>query len=235
MKIPYIAALAALLLSTSAHAESYTAQKGIDIEKLRQQIEENQPAAKAAKEGVTASLTPAQKATVNEIEKYLTNLTTITADFMQASPEGDISTGKFYLQRPGKMRWQYNPPTPILMVARANTLTFYDYELKQVTNVPLDETLGGFLAQEHISFDGDVKLTNFEERPGAVSVTMIQTKRPKDGSLTLEFSLKPLQIRNMIITDATNQVTNVSLSNAKFGLKLDRSLFIFEAPGRRNR
>lgn len=176
-----------------------------------------------------------QKQTIDRIEEYLTNLTTIVSDFTQVAPNGDLTSGKFYLQRPGKMRWQYNPPTPILMVSNGSELVYFDYELEQVSHIPLDSTLIGFLAENPIRFDNKVGITGFEMQPGAIRITLAQAAKPGDGQLMLEFSDHPLLLRNMVVRDATNQVTTVSLNNAHFGLKLDESLFVFKDPrkGRR--
>lgn len=173
--------------------------------------------------------------TVDRVTAYLGGLSTIVADFMQIAPDGSLSSGKFYLKRPGKMRWQYNPPTPILMVANGTEFVYYDYDLEQVSYIPLDSALIGFLAQETVRFDDKVGITTIEEKEGAIRIGLAQRDKPDEGSLLLEFSDKPLLIRNMVVTDAANQTTTVSLANAKFGLALDKQLFVFMDPrkGRR--
>ena len=169
-------------------------------------------------------------ATLHKVEDYLSNLTTIISDFNQTAPDGTLTNGKFYLERPGKMRWQYNPPTPILMVANGSELVYYDIELEQVSHIPLDETLIGFLAQDKVTFDKKVGVVSFSMNAGVIRVTLAQREKPDDGQLLLEFSDKPLLLRNMVIRDATNQVTNVSLNNARFGIKIDSELFVFRDP-----
>ncbi|PZP84599.1 MAG: outer membrane lipoprotein carrier protein LolA, partial [Azospirillum brasilense] len=87
---------------------------------------------------------------IKRVEGYLTGLSTIVADFSQVAANGELSEGKFYLKRPGKMRWEYAPPTPILLVSNGKVITYYDAELDQVNYVPVDDTLAGFLAQDTI-------------------------------------------------------------------------------------
>lgn len=174
------------------------------------------------------ALSAAEKTRVAEVEKYLTGITTIVADFMQIAPDGSLVSGKFYLQRPGKMRWQYNPPTPILMVSDGSHLIFHDYELDQTSYIPLEDTLAGFLARKDMKFGGDVIITGLEEGPGSLRLTMVQRAKPKDGSLTLEFAAQPLQLRNMLVFDAAGQQTTVSLNNARYDTPLDKTLFTFE-------
>lgn len=178
--------------------------------------------------------TPAQvaehQATVDRVAVYLSGLSTIVSNFTQIAPDGSLTTGKFFLRRPGKMRWQYNPPTPVLMIANGSEFVYYDYDLQQVTYVPLDSALIAFLAQEKIRFDEKVGIISFEEKDSAIRIGLAQRDKPDEGQLLLEFSDKPLLIRNMVVTDASGQVTTVALSNAKFGIKLDKSLFVFKDP-----
>ncbi len=175
------------------------------------------------------------QATIERIEGYLSGLTTVVSDFTQIAPDGSLTGGKFYMQRPGKMRWQYNPPTPVLMVTNGSEFVYYDYELEQVSYIPLDSTLLGFLAKKVIRFNDQVGIIELSEKPGVIRVTLAQVEKPSDGQLTLEFSDKPLQIKNMVVRDATNQVTTVSLNNATFGQKLDKELFIFRDPRKRHK
>lgn len=172
---------------------------------------------------------------LTRLRNYLQTITTLTADFTQTAPDGSLSTGKFYLQRPGKMRWEYAPPTPVLIVSNGSELVYYDSELEQVSTVPLSSTLGGFLAEEEISFTGAVGVEEFSDKDSIVRITLSQREKPDEGKLTLEFSDKPLQLRNMITQDAAGNVTYVALSEIKIGNKLNRELFIFRDPRKKRR
>ncbi len=167
---------------------------------------------------------------LQRIERYLTGLTSIKSDFIQVAPSGDVTTGKFYLQRPGKLRMEYDPPTPILLVTNGSSLVYFDKELKQVTTIPLTGTLIGFLARKEVTFDSSVKIVNFTRKPGSLRVTLVEADHPRDGLLTLEFSDGPLKLRNMVVTDAGGQITTVSLNNARYGEALDPGLFVFHDP-----
>ena len=173
------------------------------------------------------------KKTITRVQDYLSGLTTIASEFIQVAPDGKLSSGKFFLERPGRMRWQYNPPTPILMVANGSDMVYYDYELEQISHIPMDSTLIGFLAQEKIRFDNNVGIISFKEGAGTIRIGVAQRSKPTDGQLVLELSDKPLLIRNMVVTDANGQVTTVSLNNANFGAKIDKNLFDFRDPRQR--
>ena len=170
-------------------------------------------------------------ATSARVESYLTSLTTVTADFNQVNPDGSLAAGKFYLKRPGKMRWAYAPPTPILLLSDGKRVIYYDSELDQVTYIGMDDTLAGFLAQKVITLDSaTTRLTKLETLPGLIRATMVQKTKPDEGSLTLEFSDNPLALRQMSIVDATGQTTHVQLQNATFGAPVDDKLFLFQGP-----
>ncbi len=175
------------------------------------------------------------KYTTQRIERYLSGITTIVSDFTQVAPDGSLANGKFYMQRPGKMRWQYNPPTPVLMVSSGTELVYYDYELEQVSHIPLDGSLISFLGRDKITFGGNVGITQFENEANAIRIEVAQTAKPSEGRLMLEFSDKPLTLRNMVVTDATGQVTTVALQNAQFGVKIDPELFVFTDPRKKRR
>lgn len=173
----------------------------------------------------------ANEATLARVETYLNSLTTIESKFVQIAPDGSLSSGQFFLKRPGKMRWQYEPPVPVLIIANRGTLTYYDYELKQVSNISLDDTLAGFLAKDTIRFDPKViKILDVNDTDSVIRIRLTQADKPEEGELTLELSDSPLQLRNMTIKDASGQETNVSLTNARFGLALENKLFIFRDP-----
>ncbi len=224
MRIPSF--VAALLLTSFAGAACAMTQGPLDSA--------NKPdlSKGAADKQVSEVKTDADRAMdIASIEAYLSGINSIVANFTQTSADGSKGTGKFFLKRPGKMRWQYAPPTPILLVSDGKVVTYYDAGLDQVTYIGVDNTLAGFLARKDITLDSDsTRVTKFSHHNGVISVTIVQTKKPADGSLTLEFDDKPLLIKDMIATDATGNATTVKLADAQFGPVLDDKLFVFEDP-----
>jgi len=176
------------------------------------------------------SLTPTDHQTITRVEYYLSDIHSISSQFIQVAPNGDVSTGKFYLQRPGKLRMEYNPPTPVLMVTSGGDIVYYDTELDQISRISLDSTLVGFLARDQVKFDNSVVITKLEHANNSLRISLIQTRRPKDGMLTLEFADAPLTLRNMVVTDSSGQVTTVSLNNARFNMPLPGDIFVFKDP-----
>lgn len=197
---------------------------------LASELIEHPLATAAPAKASSAKLVSADKAQLSRIEHYLESIQTISASFIQVSPDGSLANGKFYLQRPGKLRMEYAPPVPVLVVTNHGNIVYYDSELDQITNVSLDSTLVGFLARDKIRFDDKVTVTHFERAAQRISISLVQAERANDGAMTLEFSDNPLMLRNIIITDSSGQSTTVSLANARVNEKLPADLFIFKDP-----
>ena len=177
-----------------------------------------------------AQLTAEDRQDLQRIETYLNGIKTLSADFLQISQQGGIAKGKFYLSRPGKMRFEYEPPTPILMVADGNFLVYYDSMLKQTSHLPLSTTPVSLLVREQIRMSGDVTVTGIERGPGTLRVTLRQTKEPDQGAITLVFSDQPLQLLQWSVLDPQGQNTRVSLNNMRTDVRLSNDLFRFSDP-----
>ena len=177
------------------------------------------------------SLTAQDKADLARVETYLNGLRTLKARFTQVAPDGAISQGLAWIQRPGRMRFQYDPPSPLLLVAGHGLVVYYDRELEQTTNIPIGETPLGILLRDDLSLSGgDVKVVRVERLPGQLQVTVLRSATPADGTLTLIFSDPPLVLRQWIVVDAQRQVTRVSLNDIEVGGSFDQDMFSFINP-----
>jgi len=177
-----------------------------------------------------ANLTPQDKADLARIEQYFDNVHTMQSKFVQFSDNGGMAAGKVYMSRPGKLRFEYDPPTKLLLVANSGILAYYDLALQQESNVPLSATPLNILLNEKVSLMGPVTVTKFEREAGTIRVTLQQTKDPSQGALTLIFQDKPLQLKQWIVLDAQNISTKVTLIDPQFGPRLDGKLFSFINP-----
>jgi outer membrane lipoprotein-sorting protein len=140
-------------------------------------------------------------------------------------------SGEFYLRRPGQLRFEYTPPSPILIVATGRQLIFYDAELEQVTYLPLSATPLAFLIADRFSFDrDDIEITRIQRDPGVISVSIVDPDNPGEGEITLIFSDGPLALRQWRVVDAQGKTTTVALSEIRTNLELDDALFRFVDP-----
>ena len=178
-------------------------------------------------------LTQAQKAELRRVEDYLNGLKTLQARFIQVSQRGQVAEGDLYLQRPGRVRFEYDPPVPILIVSSGLVLYYFDKELEQTTQVFVRATPVGILVREKLSFSEDVTVSHFVKRAGAIRITMQRTGDPDEGAITLVFSDRPLRLRQWVVLDAQGRQTSVTLTNVRTGLPLDPKLFRFDVPEER--
>lgn len=168
---------------------------------------------------------------IAQLQQYLNSITTLKAHFVQVAPNGAISQGTAWLDRPGRMRFQYDPPSPLLLVAGHGLFVFHDSSLDQTSNVPLGATPLGILLADNIRLTGgNVTVTDLRNLPGEIMATLVWNAHPTDGSLTLVFTTDPLTLRQWTVTDATTQRTTVTLSNIELGGKFDQDLFQFVNP-----
>ena len=181
--------------------------------------------------GLTARAAPniilsaQDQADIQRIEAYLNSLKALKAHFMQVAPDGGISEGTVWLERPGRMRFQYDPPSPFLLIAAYGSLVFHDSSLQQTSNIPLGRTPLGILLADHVALSGPVTVTAIQRLPGQIQVTLVRTANPGDGSLTLIFADPPLVLRQWTVVDAQRRETHVTLYNAQNGGSFDPQLF----------
>ncbi|KIL97850.1 Outer membrane lipoprotein carrier protein LolA [Paramagnetospirillum magnetotacticum MS-1] len=176
-------------------------------------------------------LSAQDKADIERAEDYLNGVTTLKARFLQVSPNGASVEGDAYLSRPGKLRLQYDPPSPLLVVADGSFLIVHDQQLGEPSYIPLGSTPAGILVRPNVRLNGgDVAVTRVVRLPGVVRISVVEAEDPASGEITLVFSDKPFALRQWQVKDAQHQVTTVSLYQAQSGLTLDAKLFEFKNP-----
>jgi outer membrane lipoprotein-sorting protein len=175
-------------------------------------------------------VTPQDRTDLARIEAYLDGLRTLKARFLQVAPNGAISQGTAWLERPGRMRFQYDPPSPLLLVAGHGLVVFHDKSLNQTSNFFLSQTPLGILLADHVRLQGDVTVTGLQHLPGQIQVSLVRTASPGDGTLTLVFAESPLSLRQWTVLDAQRQETRVTLYNPEIGGQFDPKLFEFIDP-----
>jgi outer membrane lipoprotein-sorting protein len=177
----------------------------------------------------TAKAQTAEPARVDlpQIEAYLNGVHSLRAHFLQTGPDGNVTQGVALMQRPGRMRFQYDPPTPFLLVANHGILIFFDSQLNQTSNIPLSRTPLGILLADRTTLSGDVTVTKAVRLPGQIQLTLVRSASPGEGSLTLIFADNPLALRQWIVVDQQGKQTRVTFTNMEVGASVDSRLFDF--------
>jgi outer membrane lipoprotein-sorting protein len=188
------------------------------------------PLSAAARNAVPARLTAEDRAAVERIESYLNDIRTVAAPFMQTAADGGQVRGMLHLSRPGRIRFDYDPPVPIEVIGTGRNLVYHDKELKQVSYIPLDSTPLGILLGERIRLAGELTITRLDRQAGVIRLTLEKSRDADSGRITLVFADRPLELRQWTLVDAQGVETRVALLNPIFDVAVDPKLFDFDNP-----
>lgn len=177
-----------------------------------------------------AVLTLDQQAELRQVQDYLNSIRTLSSRFEQASDNGGVAAGQLYLARPGGMRFEYDPPVPILLIADGRRIHYYDKDLHQLSELDVEDTPMAFLLRDVISLSGDVTVTAFEHRPGAIRLTVAPTGALDRDLVTLVLDDQPLALRQWTMINHQQKAVTLTLTDAHYGTPIDPSLFVWTDP-----
>lgn len=170
-------------------------------------------------------------AEITAVEKYLNEIRTLKARFIQTAPNGQQVAGTFLMRRPGRMRFDYDPPVTDFIVADGMFIHYYDGEMKQGSRTLISQSLANFFLRKDLSLSGDLDVTDVQRGGGLLMVSLAQTDDKGAGTLVLGFAEKPaLELKKWRIVDAEGSITEVELFETRTGLKLDKDLFHYYDP-----
>ena len=182
-------------------------------------------------DGLGDGLSVDERLMVGRIEEYLTGIKTLRGRFVQTAGNGGQATGEVWLKRPGKLRFEYDKPTDILIVSNGSMLLYFDRELMQTSYIPLSQTPLGFLVKERVDLRNveDYHLAGLERRDGEIAVWVAQegVEAGQPGSLRLVLDAEPLALKRWRVVDQQGAVTRVRLSEVETGVSLNDDLFDF--------
>lgn len=181
-------------------------------------------------------LTEKQTAQVHKLETYLNAISSLRARFLQITSLGHFSQGTFLMQRPGKMRIEYDPPSPILLVSDGLWVMYKDKELDQRSYTLLSAVPASIFIGETVDFFGDdLLISDFVHETNVIRITLQRDNDPAEGALTLVFASKPLALKQWTVLDAQGISTTVSLLAPEYGIDLDKALFKVDAQQRKKK
>ncbi|WP_102110400.1 LolA family protein [Oceaniglobus roseus] len=182
---------------------------------------------------VLAAASPAfaAKIPLNTISRYLNGLQTATSDFTQINDDGTISTGKIYISRPGKMRFDYNPPEKSLVVVGAGSVAVFDAKSNAngPEQYPLSRTPLSIILERNVDLGRRNMVVGHREEGTKTIVTAQDPAHPEYGKIDLVFTDNPVQLRQWVITDGSGTKTTVVLGDLKAGGSLPSQLFNISA------
>jgi outer membrane lipoprotein-sorting protein len=167
-----------------------------------------------------------QKAQAAKVSSYLSSLQTLVGNFVQVGPDGTKTRGDFYIQKPGKVRFEYDPPTPIEIIADGSSLAVRDRNLTTQDIYPLSQTPLRFLLSDRIDLMKDTNVVNVTADDVFISVT-IEERQALVGTsrLMLMIGAKDGQLKQWTVTDPQGYDTTVAVYNLDSNKKPDPNLF----------
>lgn len=185
----------------------------------------------AAASGATApiAVTADQTSTIKKISNYILSIKNLRGEFTQISPKGNVSRGVFFISRPGKMRFEYAPPNPFVIVADGKWLTVKQRlkdQSEKGDQFPLCETPLRFLLCENVDLLRDTNILGFEQADGLATVTIEERKSSFGGQIVLVFDETRNELQQWIVIDGKGRRTTVQLENMEAGVTPDPKLFV---------
>lgn len=176
----------------------------------------------------------AEKISLNEISRYLNSLTTVTSPFTQVNPDGTISTGTVYIQRPGRVRFEYNNDNTLVLASGGNVAIFDGKSNSGPQQYPLSQTPLSIILDANVNLGRPGMVTGHTEQNNATIVTAQDPQRPQNGNIQMVFSA-PTELRQWIVTDDSGQKTTVILGEMQKGVQIPPSRFSITSEVERRR
>lgn len=145
--------------------------------------------------------------------------------FRQTGPDGSISTGRFFLQRPGRVRFEYDPPAPLLIVADGSVLAVQDRQLRNTNRAPLRSTPLYFVLKDNLNLARDAHVTRVEREGDLLFVTVRDRAGQADGDLTLALAGPEYTLRSWDVVDATGGRTRFAITAATVPATINPTAF----------
>jgi len=175
----------------------------------------------------TTAFDAKQRAMLDRISRYLSSVQTMVGNFAQVGPDGQRTQGTFYIQKPGKVRFEYNPPTPIDIIADGSSVVVRDRNLATQDLYPLSQTPLRYLLADRIDLLRDTDVVSVTSDDTFVTV-VVEEKQLVVGTsrLMVMFDAKDLSLKQWTVTDPQGLDTTVAVFNLDATKKPDPNLFV---------
>lgn len=168
----------------------------------------------------------AEAVPLNEISRYLNGMQTAEAEFTQVNADGTISTGKLFIKRPGRVRFEYAPPDKTLVMAGGGQVAIFDPKSNSgPEQYPLSKTPLSLILADKVDLERARMVTDHREDGPKTIVTAQDPEHPEYGNIQLVFTAAPTQLRQWVISDESGSQTTVILGDLREGGELGSAMF----------
>lgn len=175
---------------------------------------------------VASPLKPQDIADLAKVSAYLNAITSLKSNFVQVGPNGELDQGVVYARKPGRLRFEYAPPSPYLIVSDGVTIAVANSKLRTVDRYPLVENPLNIILSQNVDLTRDTRITAVERQAGSLRVTATQSDGILKGQVTLIFRYPSIEIAQWIITDAQGLQTMIALKSPQTEVQLAPELFV---------
>jgi outer membrane lipoprotein-sorting protein len=198
------------------------------LEGVKSLFSPSRPAEAPAATGstTTAEYSAVQRAQADKVSQYLSGVQQMSGKFVQVGPDGTRVKGDFFIQKPGKVRFEYDPPTPIEIVADGQSVVVRNSRLATQDLYPLSQTPLRFLLSERIDLLRDTNVVGIRSDDVFVTI-VIEEKQALIGTsrLMMMVGAKDYQLKQWTVTDPQGYDTTVAVSHLESGKRMDPNLF----------
>jgi outer membrane lipoprotein-sorting protein len=172
------------------------------------------------------ALKPEQRATIERVNNYLSGMKVLSGRFVQVGPDGGRTQGEFHISKPGKVRFEYDDPSPIQLIADGQSVVVRDRRLATQDVYPLSQTPLRFLLADHVDLMKDSNLVAVYADADYITV-MVEEKNGIVGTsrLMIMFSAKDMQLKQWTVTDPQGYDTTVAVYNLDTSKRPDPGMF----------
>lgn len=183
---------------------------------------------------LAAKLTNEQVKAVSAVTQYLTSIKTLKGKFTQIGPRGRVSSGAFFISKPGLMRFEYSPPNPLLIVSDGTWVTVKNRKRNRADQYPLSATPLRLILSRKVSFDKEVAIKTIQHEDTKTHIKIEDKSTFASGTLILTFDNEKQALTNWVVIDERGRRTTVALSDLEKGGDIDPSLFKIKIPKSRS-
>lgn len=170
-------------------------------------------------------ITPEIQAAVEKLNAYFNSFQTLRGEITQISPRGRAAKGVFFLAKPGKLRFEVEPPTPYIMASDGKWLTLTNKKMDKGDQFPLAKTPMRLLVSSKLDLLQEAVILNFEQNEGTTTIALADKKGSMPGQIVLVFDDARNELQQWIIIDGKGQKTTVQLANLEKDVKINPKLF----------
>lgn len=167
---------------------------------------------------------------INKVSGFFNGFKTLTGQFVQVGPRGNVSNGTFYISKPGKMRFEYNPPSPYLIVSDGTWVVIMNRKNKRTDHYPLSSTPLQLVLSKNVDLMSQARILDVKSEDGAIKLTLAAKNKAVPGRLTLTYSEEKSEIEEWAVIDGEGRRTTISLSEISAGGDHAASLFKVKRP-----